>query len=120
MARSSPYRLASSENGATLTEHSPSRVVIRAGVVLPDELQRAGELLHHDRLSFHSITKIKTLISHVYRCSDSGTVVRRQEGFENRRTNRVPAASNVEWELGACSRTLDAPPPCHCGQTRRR
>jgi hypothetical protein len=32
MARSSPYLSASTENGATLTEHSPPRVAIRAGL----------------------------------------------------------------------------------------
>jgi hypothetical protein len=69
-------------------------------VVPTDELKSARELLEDDRLGFDTIAFLEAVLGHRDRRAHGGTVVRRQDGFENRRAHGVAAAGDVERELG--------------------
>jgi len=61
---------------------------------------RARELLQDDRLGFDTIAFLEAVIGHRDRRARGGTVVRRQDRFEDRRAHGVAAAGDVERELG--------------------
>jgi hypothetical protein len=69
-------------------------------VVLTDDLKGARELLEDDRLGLHAVAFLEAVLGHRDRRSHGGTVVRRQNRFEDRRAHGVATAGDVERELG--------------------
>jgi hypothetical protein len=120
IARSSPYRSANAENGATLTEHSPPRVTIRAGL--------SWRMISRARASCSMTIVLASTPSRSARPSSvmvTGTVkVGPSCGGRTAWSTAEPTAyprratSNGNSEAYSC--TLGVPPPCHCGQIRRR
>ncbi|HSK82666.1 MAG TPA: hypothetical protein VK902_04580 [Rubrobacter sp.] len=65
-----------------------------------DELKGARELLEDNRLGFHTVAFLEARVGHRDRRGHGGTVVRRQDRFEDRRAHGVAAAGDLERELG--------------------
>jgi hypothetical protein len=63
-------------------------------------ISRARELLEDDLLAFDAAAFLEAIVGHRDRRSHGGTVVRRQDRFEDRRAHGVAAAGDVERELG--------------------
>src|SRR5829696_10526344 len=120
IARSSPYLRASSENGATLTEHSPPRVVIRAGSCWP--------ITASARASCSRITVLASMPSRCLRPASDivAGAVAVGPSWGGRTASRTaeptayPRRATLNGNSDAYALTLDVPPPCHWGQTRRR
>jgi hypothetical protein len=120
IARSSPYRPANAENGATLTEHSPPRVAIRAGL--------SWRMILRARASCSMTIVLASTPSRSARPSSvivTGTVrvgpsCGGRTAWRTAEPTAYPrlATSNGNSEAYSC--TLGVPPPCHCGQIRRR
>jgi hypothetical protein len=69
-------------------------------VVPTDEFQGARELLENDHLGLDTVAFLEAVVGHRDRRAHGGTVVRRQDRFEDCRAHGVAAAGDVERELG--------------------
>lgn len=73
--------------------HDPRRVV------LTDDVQGLGQLIHDHRLGLHDITFSQTLVCHGHRRPYRWTLVRRQDCLQHGRAHRVSATTHLEREL---------------------